>query len=217
MQAGDDARLDDFDFVMWEADRATLAVTRVTSRAARLFGPDWKGSMDRWSVLVPDEDRRALLDACADPDGERGTCEHRVRLKDGSERWFRTEVRARGALGLVAMMTDVTAYREQNAKLAHAESLLHTVLDQLPVVLFAVNREGIITLARGAGAKRLGPNAVGKDAFVLYKASPTSPARSGAPSPARPSRWRASPTTSGGRRVTCPSAEGTATSPASSA
>jgi len=53
-----------------------------------------------------------------------------------------------------------------------AVDLLAMVLDQLPVVLFATDDQGVITIARGKGAVRLGPGAVGKNAFELFAGAP---------------------------------------------
>jgi signal transduction histidine kinase len=50
--------------------------------------------------------------------------------------------------------------------------LLGLMLDQLPVVLFAIDREGIIRIARGKGAVRLRDDAVGQSAFELFKDLP---------------------------------------------
>ncbi|MGD0526715.1 MAG: PAS domain-containing sensor histidine kinase, partial [Polyangiaceae bacterium] len=52
-----------------------------------------------------------------------------------------------------------------------SEQLLGLVLDQLPVVLFATDRQGVILIARGKGAVRLA-GAVGRSAFELFADSP---------------------------------------------
>ncbi len=56
--------------------------------------------------------------------------------------------------------------------LLEPDALLGMVLDQLPVVLFATDRDGVIRLARGRGAVRLGPGAVGRNAFELFRDVP---------------------------------------------
>ncbi|HEY5291796.1 MAG TPA: ABC transporter substrate binding protein, partial [Burkholderiales bacterium] len=58
---------------------------------------------------------------------------------------------------------------------AHAEQL-RIVIEGFPVVLWAVDREGVFTLSRGAGLKPLGLAAdevVGKSLFEVYRDTPT--------------------------------------------
>ena len=62
--------------------------------------------------------------------------------------------------------TDLAAQTEQ----------LRTVIEGFPVVLWAVDREGVFTLSRGAGLKALGLAAdevVGNSLFVIYRDIPT--------------------------------------------
>ncbi|MGH7297662.1 MAG: hypothetical protein ACRELB_22180 [Polyangiaceae bacterium] len=61
---------------------------------------------------------------------------------------------------------------EERAAAFPSERLLASALDQLPVVLFATDRRGVIVLARGKGAVRLGPGAVGRSAFELFADAP---------------------------------------------
>jgi signal transduction histidine kinase len=58
------------------------------------------------------------------------------------------------------------------SELLRSQDLLGMALDQLPVVLFATDADGIIRIARGKGAVRLGPNAVGRSAFELFADAP---------------------------------------------
>jgi signal transduction histidine kinase len=67
----------------------------------------------------------------------------------------------------------VGSLEERVAALAQSEQLVGMVLDQLPVVLFATDRNGVILLARGKGAVRLGPGAVGRSAFELFADAPS--------------------------------------------
>ncbi len=61
--------------------------------------------------------------------------------------------------------------RQRAAALLEAERRLHTIIEHAPIVLFAIDRQGVLTVAEGAAMERLGVNqveAVGHSLFEIY-------------------------------------------------
>jgi two-component system cell cycle sensor histidine kinase/response regulator CckA len=78
-------------------------------------------------------------------------------------------------LYFVGQITDVTEHRLVGSQLVERQKQLTTVLAHAPVVLFAINAEGIYTLAEGAGLAAIGRqpgDAVGHSVFDRYAARP---------------------------------------------
>lgn len=76
---------------------------------------------------------------------------------------------------VVALIEDVTERRFAEGALWEAEHRLHTVVDSAPIVLWAVDREGVFTLSVGRGLAALGLKAgevVGRSLFEMYRDVP---------------------------------------------
>ncbi|MDY0361855.1 MAG: PAS domain S-box protein [Desulforegulaceae bacterium] len=72
----------------------------------------------------------------------------------------------------VASLEDVTQKVITQKSLKEAEERLSTVISSLPVILWSVNKDGIITLCRGMGLRPFGvkpDSLVGKSVYKLYK------------------------------------------------
>ncbi len=77
--------------------------------------------------------------------------------------------------GLVSVALDITEQKEVELQLRKSEALLHSVVDNTPVVLWALDQEGRITLSEGKGllAQGLKPGeVVGLLVFDLYRDYP---------------------------------------------
>ncbi len=102
------------------------------------------------------------------------------RHPDGTERWLRLDVVpvpcADGAPHLTVLsFIDVTDRARAEAALRASEERVRTVVSNAPVVLFALDRDGVFTLMEGRGLAALGWRAgetVGASAFDLYRAHP---------------------------------------------
>ncbi|HWE27412.1 MAG TPA: ATP-binding protein [Polyangia bacterium] len=165
--------------IVFEADAATLRVTFAAGGAlARLgFSADDCTGDARFLVkrLHPD-DREQLLALLHDvaADGKERQLEHRMVSADGQERWFRSEMHfvpsERQVLGV---MIDVTEARRTAEALRATESRLRHVINNAAVILFALDRNGDITLSEGSGLRSIGVEPgelVGKNVFELYGA-----------------------------------------------
>ncbi len=106
--------------------------------------------------------------------------EMRAQRRDGSP--FIAEVAAhmvRDSEGrpvrMMASFLDVTAQREAEQAVRASQAQLKTVVSNVPVVLFAVDRNGVFTLSEGKALDALGltsGQAVGLSALELYKQVP---------------------------------------------
>ena len=75
----------------------------------------------------------------------------------------------------VGQITDITERRRAETELLAHQKQLATILAHTPIVLYALNAQGIYTLCEGAGLGALGRRpgeAVGQSAFDLYAARP---------------------------------------------
>jgi two-component system cell cycle sensor histidine kinase/response regulator CckA len=75
----------------------------------------------------------------------------------------------------LAQITDVSELRLAEARIREQQAHLQTVLRGAPVILFALDRHGTVTLSEGAGLRAIGRKpgeSVGKDFFTLYADEP---------------------------------------------
>jgi PAS domain S-box-containing protein len=167
------------DAVVFEADAKTLRVTFAAGGALARLGfssSDCTGDAQFLVKRLHPEDREqflALLRAVAS-DGTERQSEHRMVSADGQERWFRTEFHVvPPAFQVLGLMIDVTEARHTAQALRRAEAQLRQVVNNTPVVMFALDRNGIVTLSEGSGLRALGlapGQIVGRNVFELYPA-----------------------------------------------
>ncbi|AHY47118.1 GGDEF: diguanylate cyclase (GGDEF) domain [Rubrobacter radiotolerans] len=104
--------------------------------------------------------------------------EFRLRHRDGS--WLHLEAIGKNLLddpavgGVVVNARDVTERRRAEQALKRSEDHLKSVTSAAPIILFALDREGTITLARGRGLEALGikDDLVGQQIFEVYREFP---------------------------------------------
>ena len=126
---------------------------------------------DEWSRLEP-----AYRGALEQGDFSAHDC--RVRHREGWERvttvsGTRTHLDGRSVLMLE--FRDVTEARKVEEALRRLEERLRVVVASSPIVLFALDRDGIFTLSEGRGLTALGlepGQVVGRSAFDVYRDNP---------------------------------------------
>ncbi|NWJ47200.1 MAG: PAS domain S-box protein [Chloroflexi bacterium] len=91
--------------------------------------------------------------------GEISTYENRLICKDGSTRYVTitgVPIMKDGQLkSTIAVITDLTERRKAEEALRKSEQRLRTVVSNVPLILFAMDSKGLITLADGRGFKDL--------------------------------------------------------------
>jgi PAS domain S-box-containing protein len=134
------------------------------------FSPRWKDMLgyedeeigDRfreWETRVHPDDRDRALTAIRDYFGRKSPCfelEHRLQHKDGSYRW----ILSRGVAvwdengkpkRMAGSHQDLTERRRAEQALRESESKLRAFINNVPAILFAIDRSGVITMAEGLG------------------------------------------------------------------
>ncbi len=163
----------------WEMDVATEMVSG-TEELWRIFEVDGSGPMPLSTLFscFPSDALRAVLDIRRRALEECTPWETElpfVGLK-GTHRWVRTiGFPSRGPDGNVQWISgtvqDVTDRKSTQLELHESESMLHAVIRSAPIFLWALDREGRITLNTGLGLAKLGfamGRNVGKNVFELY-------------------------------------------------
>ncbi len=80
-----------------------------------------------------------------------------------------------GRKARVVMVTDMTDHKKAQTALRESEERLKTVVTSAPIALFAMDRNGLFTLAEGNALNglQLGPGSVvGRSAFDIYRENP---------------------------------------------
>jgi diguanylate cyclase (GGDEF)-like protein/PAS domain S-box-containing protein len=134
------------------------------------------------NYIHPDDRQRNLELFRPLVEREKDHCRHEIRYltKDGGCRWI--EVWARLTLsddgtiiGTSGTLNDITERKRAEEALEESERYLRTVVGNVPVVLFALDREGVFTLSEGKGLQALGlrpGELIGRSVFELYREVP---------------------------------------------
>jgi PAS domain S-box-containing protein len=86
-----------------------------------------------------------------------------------------TRIKYHGEDATLGIVRDITERKEAEKKLKESEGRLRTVISNTPIVLWAVDQEGIFTFSQGMGLKALGlkpGQVVGQSVFDVYKDIP---------------------------------------------
>lgn len=81
-------------------------------------------------------------------------------------------IKFRGKDATLGVLRDITERKKQERKLLESEELLRTVISNTPIVLWAIDRDGIFTLSQGRGLKALGlkpGEVVGSSVFQMHR------------------------------------------------
>jgi PAS domain S-box-containing protein len=155
-----EALLDSLGAVVWEGDPSTMRFRFVSAAAERLLGHpvrDWIEHPDFFLEHVHPEDRDHVVSFCRRETaaGRDHEIEYRMLAADGRVVWVRDIVRvvcegsrpssSRGVL------IDVSDRKRAEEALHSAEERLRSLVESAPVILFALDRHGVLTHAEGPG------------------------------------------------------------------
>jgi len=102
----------------------------------------------------------------------------RHRRKDGSlmdAELMSHPIQFEGKSARVVMVYDLTVHRKAETALKESKEHLRNVMSSAPIILFSVDRNGVITLAEGSGLETLelkSSDLVGNSVFDLYRHNP---------------------------------------------
>jgi PAS domain S-box-containing protein len=152
------------DVIIWEGDPVTLRFSFVSEQAERITGYPIQAwlAQDFWVEHVHPSDRDWVVELCkkASEAGEPHALEYRMIAADGSVVWLRdvvsVDMEDGRAIRSHGVMVDVTERRRAEEARLTAEMRLRTVVANAPVVLFAVDAGGTITLCEGRGLESVG-------------------------------------------------------------
>ncbi len=136
------------------------------------FGRDASVSYTDWTAAIPPDDRARILAEMAraldpaDPD-DGYVCEHRVIHADGRVLWLAVSGRAafepdpaaaarRRAVLIMGTIRDVTAIHEAEQQRQQAASLLRTIMEVAPGLIYAKDRDGRMLLANASALDLIG-------------------------------------------------------------
>ncbi|MBV9358023.1 MAG: PAS domain S-box protein, partial [Chloroflexi bacterium] len=149
---------------VWDAD-LTNGTGVWSERAAAQLGlpPDTEVSYERYLACVHPDDReqvRRTLSQALRGSGEYSV-EYRVVWPDGGIRHHHSAARVHfdanhRPIRLVGLTRDVTEQAEAAAALHASRERLDRVLDNAPIILFATDRDGRVTLSQGRALEALG-------------------------------------------------------------
>jgi diguanylate cyclase (GGDEF)-like protein/PAS domain S-box-containing protein len=115
----------------------------------------WTDDPTFWHGMLHPDDRQRVVDA--DFGGGTLDIEYRMRGRDGT--WLRVwehEVKVPGQTGSQGICFDITSLRQAESALEAARAQLSAVVNHAPVILFAADADGIITLSEGKALETLG-------------------------------------------------------------
>jgi diguanylate cyclase (GGDEF)-like protein/PAS domain S-box-containing protein len=143
---------------------------------------DGMPSHDKFLACVHPADRRQVADAIQSSlfSGVPYNRTHRLVRRSGEVRIVQeigeVVLDADGAPErMISTVLDITEQALTEQALRDSEEKLRTVIEAFPVILWVIDRDGIFTLARGAGLKLLGEDAdrmVGQSLFDMYREYP---------------------------------------------
>ena len=111
--------------------------------------------------FIHPEDRHLQADAFSRRSiGEISTYENRIIHHNGSTLYVSVTgvplFRENQFKGVIAVINNITARKQVEEALSQSERRLQTVVSNIPMMLIAVNQNGVITVAEGQGFKELG-------------------------------------------------------------
>ena len=170
--------------IVWEADAKTFAFSFVSEQAERILGypiEQWLREPTFWKDHLHPDDRNWAVEFCLNATAQKQDhdFEYRMIAADGRTVWLRdlvtVVVEDDRPTKLRGVMVDVTKRKLAEEQLTKTEERLRSVIANTPVILFALDRSGVVTLSEGKGLETFGVKPgelVGQSIFDLYHDSP---------------------------------------------
>jgi PAS domain S-box-containing protein len=174
---------------LWDADLLGLLISDAHGRLLdanttllRMLGytrQDVREGRLSWAVLTPPRQRLALESALRRlrSEGVLHSFESELRREDDSAVPVLLGSASLGERRVMTFVLDLSDWKPQEATaLQETDARLHSLIAQAPVVLFALDRDGLFTLSEGQGLETLGlkpGQAVGMSVFDLYRGEPS--------------------------------------------
>lgn len=116
-----------------------------------------------WMKTLHPDDRDRVVRAWSDF-VDRGTpfnCEYRFVRPDGTQVWVLGQAIAEkdatgGVTGYVGTLSEITELKQGQFELRQKDTYLSTIIQHLPVIIWACDRQGILTVSEGKGLEGLG-------------------------------------------------------------
>ncbi len=151
----------------WEWHLASGAVYLSPRWLAALgYGPtELPHHVNTWQDLVHPEDRSAVMEAaraCAGGQQARFEIECRLRRRDGGYRWYMrhgsiTERDSSGAaVRMLGTDVEITRYKDCEAALRETERQIHSVFDEIPVMIHCIDSSGHLRMVNQEWERKLG-------------------------------------------------------------
>ena len=135
-----------------------------------------------WVEMLHPDDRERTLEVWNAALKEQSIYEIEYRMKNRADEWRDVAVRGtlrrdeRGQVSeWVGTSTDITQAKAAERALAQSRQQMQLVVDNAPMILFAIDKDGLFTLSRGKGLEALGlgqDEVVGRSIFEIYGAFP---------------------------------------------
>jgi len=167
----------------WNIETGEIYIDPIIKAVLGYRDDEIPNNIDAWSTYFHPEGLAYLNKATKayfDGKMEEFNTEYRMIHKDGSIRWIETQAKAlrdsKGkAVRFVGTSTDITERRIFEEALRESENRFHAVISNTPVVLWAIDNDGMITLSEGKGLESLGfkqRETVGQSVFEIYRDYP---------------------------------------------
>jgi len=157
-------------------------IERASPSAGQLLGysPEELVGMPLADFYADPDGRAQFLETLKAHGGAVQNYEAELRRRDGSSVWVSTNAHylrdAEGRLtGIEGTTRDITERKRVEEHLSESEAYLRAVISNAPVVLFTLDRDGILRFSEGKGLAvlQLKPGeAVGRSAFEMYRDYP---------------------------------------------